>query len=175
MRCGLRVGVAGLSCECCTFSPAITTEDDFVVVRGEALLKDYSFRADHPNVEFVPLLRARALPGGPIDTRFYEAVKKQLLEELALGGRWNGLFLHMHGAANVVGLDDAEGDLLAAIREVVGSECLIAASYDLHGNVSPHVMENLNILTAYRTDPHVDADESRVGATTDLWAHSPTQ
>jgi microcystin degradation protein MlrC len=160
MRCGLRVGVAGLSCECCTFSPAITTEDDFVVVRGEALLKDYSFRADHPNVEFVPLLRARALPGGPIDTRFYKAVKKQLLGELALGGPWNGLLLHMHGAANVVGLDDAEGDLLAATREVVGSECLIAASYDLHGNVSPQVMRNLDILTAYRTAPHVDADET---------------
>jgi microcystin degradation protein MlrC len=38
-------------------------------------------------------------------------------------------------------MDDAEGDFLAALRQAVGPDCLIAASYDLHGNVSRRVKD----------------------------------
>ena len=62
----------------------------------------------------------------------------------------------MHGAAFIAGRQDAEGDLLTAIRAAVGQKCMIAASYDLHGNVSQRVMKNLDLLTAYRTAPHID-------------------
>jgi microcystin degradation protein MlrC len=62
----------------------------------------------------------------------------------------------MHGAVHVTGLEDAEGDLIAAIRAAVGPDCRIAASYDLHGNLSARVMCNLDLLSAYRTAPHVD-------------------
>ena len=57
----------------------------------------------------------------------------------------------MHGAANDYGRDYVEGDMLAAIRQLVGPDCLISASYDLHGNVSQRVIDSLDSLTAYRT------------------------
>ncbi len=150
------IGVAGLSCECCTFSPLLSAARDFIVSAGAELLANYGFFADYPDVHFTPLLRARALPGGSIEPAFYDQFKKRLLDELAQQGPWDGIFLDMHGAAHVDGRDDVEGDLLAAIRAVVGPNCLLAASYDLHGNLSPRVINALDLLTAYRTAPHLD-------------------
>ena len=152
----LHIGVAGLSCECCTFSPLLSGERDFMVSAGAELLANYGYFADYPDADFTPLSRARALPGGPIEPTFYDGFKKQVLDELAAHAPWDGIFLDMHGAANVYGRDDVEGDMLAAIRAVVGPSCLISASYDLHGNISPRVIDSLNILTAYRTAPHLD-------------------
>jgi microcystin degradation protein MlrC len=156
----MRIGIGGLSCECCTFSPLQSTATDFCVSRGDSLLGDYDFLSAYKGVEFVPLLRARALPGGPIDAGFYSEIKNELLERLVSGGPWDGLFLHMHGAANVAGVDDAEADLFASIRRVVGGNCLLGASYDLHGNVSAATAGCLDILTAYRTAPHTDEHDT---------------
>jgi microcystin degradation protein MlrC len=61
-------------------------------------------------------------------------------------------------------MEDAEGDWMTAVRDVVGPDCLIAASYDLHGNVSERVIAGLDILTAYRTAPHTDVDATRARA-----------
>ena len=153
-------GIAGLSCECCTFSPAITRGDDFVVLDGEALRRCYPFLEAQADVDVVPLIRARAIPGGSIDPGFYDDFKARLLAALDRNGPWDGLFLHLHGAAHVAGREDAEGDLVTAIRDAVGPACRIAASYDLHGNLSPAVMAGVDFLTAYRTAPHVDMAET---------------
>src|SRR5215207_145401 len=48
------------------------------------------------------------------------------------------------------------GDWIMSIREVVSNDCLISASFDLHGNISPRVVEHLNAMSAFRTAPHVD-------------------
>ena len=151
-----RIGIAGLSCECCTFSPLMSSASDFMLQSGGELLAAYPFLREYPHIDFVPLLRARALPGGSIDPSFYDRFAEQLLRELKAGRPWDGLFLPMHGAANVRGRFDIEGELLAAIREITGPETLISASYDLHGNVSDRVAQHLDILTAYRTAPHID-------------------
>ncbi len=155
------IGVAGLSCECCTFSPLLSGERDFVISTGEELLANYPFFADYPAVACTGLIRARAIPGGPIEPTFYDGFKAQLLDELAAHAPWDGIYLDMHGAANVYGRDDVEGDLLAAIRQVVGPDCLISASYDLHGNVSAQVVASIDLLTAYRTAPHLDYYETQ--------------
>ncbi|RJS83718.1 hypothetical protein CW706_05650 [Candidatus Bathyarchaeota archaeon] len=41
---------------------------------------------------------------------------------------------------------------------------MISASLDLHGNISPRLLEKTDILTAYRTAPHVDVEETRIRA-----------
>jgi len=156
----MRIAVGGFRIESCTFSPLLVREQDFHVLRGTRLLEAYPFRSKYSGVEFVPLINAGALPGGPVERSFYESVKDEFLQGLRERGPWDGLFLHMHGAVNVAGMDDAEGDLLVAIREAVGPACLIAASYDLHGNVSGRVMDCIDILSAYRTAPHVDGPET---------------
>jgi hypothetical protein len=132
----MRIGVGGLSCECCTFSPLLTTESDFLVFAGNELLERYDFLNDHRGVDFVPLEWARALPGGRIEQRFYEGFKARLIAKLHSAAPLDGLFLHMHGASFVDGMQDAEADLVSAIRAVAGPCCKISASYDLHWGAS---------------------------------------
>ena len=152
----MKIGIGGLHIESCTFSPLLSREEDFRILRGSDLLASYPFLASAADAVLVPILYARALPGGPIESGFYRRIKTEFLQMLAENGPFEGLFLHMHGAVYVEGLEDAEGDFLTAIRGVVGADCFIAASYDLHGNLSPRVMESLDFLSAYRTAPHID-------------------
>lgn len=152
----MKIGLGGFHIESCTFSPLLSCEEDFTILRGQDLLESYPFLASFPDVVPAPLARARALPGGPVEAGFYAKFKQEFLQQLVEAAPLDGLFLHMHGAVSVAGLEDAEGDLLTAVRGVVGEGCVIAASYDLHGNVSGRVVEALDFLTAYRTAPHVD-------------------
>jgi microcystin degradation protein MlrC len=57
-------------------------------------------------------------------------------------------------------MQDAEGDWYSAAREIVGPKCLISASYDLHGNISQRIIDNLDMLSAFRTAPHIDREET---------------
>ena len=151
----MRIAIGGIATESCTFSPLPTRLDDFTIQRGPAFLDRYPFLGEF-NAEFVPLLRARALPGGSVDPAAYQAIKAEFLALLQAAGPFDGVYLDMHGAMNVQGMDDAEGDWYAAVRAAVGPTVPIGASYDLHGNVSRRVVETLDVFSAYRTAPHVD-------------------
>lgn len=156
----MKIAIGGIATENSTFSIWHTSLAEFTVTRGEKMLERYPFIRQYEDVEFVPIIRARALPGGPVEPAAYDSVKSELLAGLKDRGPWDGVYLDMHGAMNVFGREDAEGDWMQSIREVVGPDCLMAASYDLHGNVSERVISNLDIFTAYRTAPHVDVMET---------------
>ncbi len=159
----MRIAIGGIAHESCAFSPLPTTLEDFRIVRpGDPEFSQlYPFLSRFPETRFQATLTAKAIPGGPIAAGAYAALKGELLEGLKALEPLDGLYLDMHGAMYVSGLEDAEGDLLAALRAVVGRDCLISASYDLHGNVSERVMSNLDLITGYRTAPHIDVLETR--------------
>jgi microcystin degradation protein MlrC len=52
--------------------------------------------------------------------------------------------------------DDGEGEILGRVREAVGPRVPIAASLDLHANVTRAMLSRADALVAYRTYPHVD-------------------
>ncbi len=132
-------------------------------LRGEAIAGDKSFAFVHErdDVTVLPLLYARSTPGGPIERATYDAFKAEFPERLKAALPLDGLHLVMHGAMYVAGMEDAEGDWIAAARDIVGPDCLIAASYDLHGNVSQPIIDRIDIFAAYRTAPHIDVFETR--------------
>ncbi len=68
----------------------------------------------------------------------------------------------MHGAMNVEGMDDAEGDWIANARSIIGPDIPLAVSYDLHGNVTQKIVDQIDIFAAYRTAPHIDVRETMV-------------
>lgn len=162
----MRIAITGIATENSTFSVSTTALDDFTILRGDAMLSRYPFLAQFDDITFVPLLRARALPGGPVGSEAYQQIKREMLALLRDQGPWDGVYLDMHGAMYMRGMEDAEGDWMESIRGVVGDGCLMAASYDLHGNVSQRVMDNVDLLTAYRTAPHVDVAETLERAVT---------
>jgi microcystin degradation protein MlrC len=161
----MRIAVGGIHTECSTYSPVLMAVEDFRVLRDADLLgADYFNFLDADGIEHVPLLHARAVPGGPVSHVAYEAFKAEFLAKLQAALPLDGLYLAMHGAINVEGMDDAEGDWISAARKVVGPDCPIAASYDLHGNVSQRIIDQLDIFAAYRTAPHIDVRETMVRA-----------
>lgn len=170
-----RIGIGGIAIESSTFSPLLSTRDDFTVLRGDAMQPRYPFlpgwrfrgRADFT---WLPCLHARALPGGAVTAETYAALKHELLDAIAANRPLDGFYLDIHGAMSVAGMDDAEGNLTTAIRELVGPDCIISAGMDLHGNVSPSLVEQVDLFTAYRHAPHIDALETRERACANLVA-----
>jgi microcystin degradation protein MlrC len=157
----MKIAIAGIAIESCTFSSHPTALDDFRLWRGADLLACYPFLTEYADVTFVPLLAARALPGGAVTRAAYEQIADEIVHGLDRLGPFQGVYLDMHGAMAVEGLDDAEADFYASVRAIVGRDALLSASYDLHGNVSEQIMHDLDLLTAYRTAPHTDMEETR--------------
>ncbi|MCL2490460.1 MAG: M81 family metallopeptidase [Propionibacteriaceae bacterium] len=155
-----RVGICGMSIEASTYCPHVSGEDSFTVRRGDDLLAYYDFldpgQPLRESARWVPLVHARSLPGGPVDPDFFDAIKDETVRRLR-DTTLDGLYFDIHGAMNVIGRQDAEGDLAAAVRAAVGPDVLISASMDLHGNVSRRLVENVDFLTCYRMAPHEDA------------------
>jgi microcystin degradation protein MlrC len=151
----------GIHIECSTYSRIRTRIEDFRVLAGQKLAgaAEFDFLQSYPH-RFSPTLYARAIPGGPVERLAYDTFKDQFLQSLQQLLPLDGLYLPMHGALYVEGMEDAEGDWISAARSLVGETCLICASYDLHGNLSRRIIDNLDMLSAYRTAPHIDVRET---------------
>ncbi|MFK7925671.1 MAG: M81 family metallopeptidase [Bacteroidia bacterium] len=167
-----RVAIAGLAIESSTFSPAQTHEEAFHARVGEDVFTFYPFMepdsVNRKRADWVPTLRAHALPGGIVTAEAYESLVNKTLTMLRENGPYDGLFFDIHGAMSVVGLDDPEGDFIERVREVVGTECIISTSMDLHGNVSLRLAQHSDLITCYRMAPHEDAIESKKRAVSNL-------
>ena len=106
-------------------------------------------------------MTARALPGGVVTKSAYESMVLQILQITQQTLPLDGLILDLHGAMNVEGMDDPEGDFVERIRNVVGEKTIISTTMDLHGNVSYDLIKNTDLITCYRMAPHEDAMESK--------------
>ncbi|SEN48355.1 Microcystin degradation protein MlrC, contains DUF1485 domain [Loktanella fryxellensis] len=157
----MRIATGGIHTECSTSSPVLMQPADFRVLRGDALIADPHFaflQGDAADV--VPLLHARAVPGGPLARATYDALKAEFMERLAAALPVDAVYLALHGAMHVDGMWDAEGDWIASVRDMVGPDMLIGCSFDLHGNVSQSIVDRIDIFAAYRTAPHIDVADT---------------
>ncbi|OQE27353.1 hypothetical protein PENSTE_c004G06951 [Penicillium steckii] len=164
------IAIAGLACETSTFSPARTSAAAFHPRRGEEIIEKYKFLQSGTPLgdaaNWQGALIGHALPGGTVTRSAFEKLAAEILSRLAdirLASEKGikGLWFDIHGAMCVEGMDDAEADLLRRIRGVVGSETIVSASMDLHGNVSRDLAHQIDIITCYRMAPHEDATESK--------------
>jgi len=158
---GKRVAFGGIQIECSTYSRIRTRMEDFTLKRGQELADDpfFSLLKAYP-YSFDPMLLATAVPGGPVERETYDELKAEFLRRITTLLPLDGLYLAMHGAMYVEAMQDAEGDWISAARQAVGKDCLITASLDLHGNLSRRVIDNLDMLSAFRTAPHIDREET---------------
>lgn len=159
----MRIAIGGISNENSNFSPILNRRADFSIITDEALLTSgrYPFLSNFSDVTFVPTLFGQSLPGGPIAADLYQQMKAGMLARLAAAGPLDGVYLDLHGAMFVEGMTDAEADLASAVRQAVGPDAFIAASMDLHGNISQAYVSQIDLITAYRTAPHRDTLETR--------------
>ncbi len=167
-----RIAIAGIAIESSTFSPALTEEAAFHAKYGNQVFNRYPFFDKNSplmgRAVWVPTLTGHALPGGAVTREAYESLVNKTLDSLKKHLPYDGLFLDIHGAMSVTGLDDPEGDFIVRIREVTGMKTIISTSMDLHGNVSWRLAKNSDLITCYRMAPHEDAMETKKRAVENL-------
>jgi microcystin degradation protein MlrC len=166
----MRIATGGISHETSTFAPTPTTLHDFETglgfFRGEGILSRFPGTnnctggflagAERHGFELVPLLWTFAYPGGLIRREAYETLKQEFLNRLAQAGPVDGVLLDLHGAMVVEGIEDGDGDFIAAVRRAVGPDCPIVATFDLHGNHTAARLEAATAILGFDTYPHVD-------------------
>jgi microcystin degradation protein MlrC len=156
----VRVFCATFYSETNTFSPLLTGYDEFrplaLAARGSP-----SFVAAFAPVHelggvVVGGFNRAALPGGTVIRAAYEALRKELLDDLAAHLPVDFVALNLHGAMVADGYLDCEGDVLARIRAIVGPSVPIVAALDPHAHLSAAMLSFADVLVAYREYPHTD-------------------
>ncbi len=173
----MKVVVGTMSHESNSFNPSLTQLEDFNPLYGPEIasaperlensgLKGIINVLEARDVDIVPLVFARACPGGLVAADAYESMKEVFLNGLKKAGKVDGVCLDLHGSMTVSTLQDAEGDLLASVRAVVGPDVPIVCVLDMHAMVTPQMIASADALVGYRTAPHVDVVETGERAAT---------
>jgi len=172
----MRLVTGGISHETSTFAPTPTRLSDFEagfgLFRGQAVIERFRGAnsctggfiagAERHGFELVPLLWTFAYPGGLIPRADYDALVRELIDRLTqarAAGPIDGVLLDLHGAMVVEGIDDGDGDLIAAVRRAVGADCPVVATFDLHGNHTQARLDAATAVVGFDTYPHVDMAE----------------
>ncbi|HEV2650709.1 MAG TPA: M81 family metallopeptidase [Rhizomicrobium sp.] len=120
------------------------------------VLAEWRAMAAAAGVTVIEGTAAAAQPGGRTLRSVYESLRDSLLAEIRAAGPLDMILLYLHGAMSAVGYDDCEGDLLAGIREITGARTVVGCELDLHCHLTQAMMENANVLIAYKEYPHTD-------------------
>ena len=169
----MRVFCASLATETNTFSPLRTDFSDF----------EQSFYAPpgkHPETPTLcsavfPVLRERAQsggfdliegtatwaePGGLLNKETWQRLKQEVLDQVKAALPLDGVVLGLHGAMIAEGCLDCEGVLIEAIRDIVGPDMVIGASFDPHSHLSRKRVDNADVITVFKEFPHTDFVEA---------------
>lgn len=167
----MRIAIGCIGHETNTFSPVKTSIDNFkggAYYIGEEIVA--AFRqtstitggvidsAEKLDMQLVPLLWTFATPSGTVEQTAYEILKAEFLDRLKRTGQIDGVLLDLHGAMVTEAIEDAEGDFIRAVREVVGP-LPIVVTLDLHANITAEMAESADIIIGFDTYPHVDCYE----------------
>ncbi len=167
-----RIAIGEFAHETNTFCPEPTTTEPFKEyqwLRGDEIIRTHGgnrtyiggmlARAAELGILAVPTFAAVAYPSGTITRAAYDEITGTLLAEIERAMPVDAVCLSLHGAGVAEGIDDLEGAVLAAVRACVGPDVPIAASLDLHGNITPLMLEKANGLFGNSYYPHTDSYE----------------
>ncbi|MBL0389353.1 M81 family metallopeptidase [Tumebacillus sp. ITR2] len=168
-----RIAVGILNQETNSFSPIGSTRDVWrVLMTGQEIMEQFpgsrtpvgTFMqiAKREGWELIPTLCAVAGSSGVTDREMYAWMRSQILEPIERE-RPDAVFLFLHGAMMAEGVDDVEGDLAVAVKQLIGDRPLLL-EMDLHGNITPEMVAHCDGVFAYDTNPHVDVVERAMEA-----------
>jgi microcystin degradation protein MlrC len=168
-----RIAILGFSIECNKFAP-VATEAHFGYFAGDDIIAEARLPAPRMLGEIpgfvadmdaagpwqpVGIAFAAAEPNGPVDhgffTRLIEAIETRLSAALPI----DAVYICEHGAAITTEDDDPDGVLFETVRRIVGPDVPVAATLDLHANISERMVSSIDAFIGYRTNPHLDMRE----------------
>jgi len=101
-------------------------------------------------------LLACAQPGRPTGADAYAFLKNEIIESLKRSLPVDAVLLFLHGAQVADGVEDCAGDILKAVRELVGPRMPVGVVFDLHGNISDDMVAHSDALLSCLEYPHGD-------------------
>ncbi len=165
----MRIFTACFAHESSAFSPIPTSIENFregllhrpsrgelVPIRLQAIECALTAKATERGYDVVESIGAAATPSGPTIRADFEALRDELLSDLRKAMPVDAVALFLHGAQLAEGYDDCEGEILRAVREIVGPEVPIGAEIDLHGNITEAMMAHATLIIACKEYPHTD-------------------
>lgn len=114
------------------------------------------------NWEVVESLCAFAQPAGKTTRMVYEGFREEILADLRAAMPVDAVLLSLHGAMVADGYDDAEGDLLVQVRQLVGPNVPIGAEFDLHANAGKAKLETPDAVVFFKEYPHTDVRDRAI-------------
>ncbi len=99
---------------------------------------------------------AYAMPGGPVPHKVYEALRDEILDQLREALPVDIVALGLHGAMVSDRIDDCEGDLLAHVRALVGTQVAVGAELDCHAHLTKGMQDAADVLVFFKEYPHTD-------------------
>ena len=171
-----RVAVLGFSIECNKFAPP-ATKAHFLArtyLEGEAIIEEA--RGATPTMlpetpgfvaamdaagpwQPVGIALAMSEPNGPVEHAFFAELLDTIARRLTAALPVDGVYICAHGAALTTEEDDPEGVLFETVRQIVGPDVPVVATFDLHANVSDRMVDLIDAFIGYRTNPHLDMRE----------------
>lgn len=170
----MRIAVGQLWQESNTFNPIPTTRagfEHFGIVRGPELVERMadtnelggfiqSLRSWPEKPEIVGLLRLPAWPGGVITSDTFAWIRQEMTDALRRALPVDAVLLALHGAMVAEQTPDVEGEVLHALREIIGPSVPLVATLDLHANITERMVRAADALVLYHTAPHIDVFET---------------
>lgn len=160
-----KIFMGGFHLESNTSNPVKLEAADFFTKRGEELLEYFSEVTGlirDAGFEPVPSVYAEStcVAGGVLSLEGYRAFAQEIIDDIPLDGSLSGVWLYLHGSMQVEFIGSGEAFLVSAIREKVGPNVPISVALDFHGNITYTLTRMANLITGYRTAPHVDIPQT---------------
>lgn len=164
----MRIAVAEIAQETDSFSPMVADVTDFEAYGlyfGNELLERMPgvgpiggflevAAAEQGDLQILPLVRAFGSAGGTITAATLGFLTDRLIADLKQSLPLDGVFMSLHGAAASEQIDDVEGHVLQAVRNVVGPDVPIVVALDHHANITRQMVACANALIGHETQPH---------------------
>ena len=159
-----KIFVTGISQESNSFNPLMSCYDDFLILRGQAFRENLGIQTliKH-GFEVVESVFAKAVPGGILRFDDFLKLAGEMLDPLERhmsSDKIDGVLLLMHGALEVELIGSGETFVLSRVREMVGPDVPVSAALDMHANITYTFACICNIVTGFRTAPHIDVPET---------------
>jgi microcystin degradation protein MlrC len=169
----MRIAIGSLMQESNSFSPlptTVATFESYYVYRGDEILTRYGdARTEVPGflailkeagAEPVPLLAAYAAASGTVTRAAFNTLVGEMEERLRAAGQVDGLLLALHGALVVEDQPDGDGEIIERMRRILPAGAPVGVSLDLHGHLTPLMLQPDVFHIGYREYPHIDMYET---------------
>ncbi|MBE7087752.1 MAG: M81 family metallopeptidase [Clostridiales bacterium] len=156
-----KIIVASFQCESNSKAKLHPSIADFEYFKGQDIFKKLAVKEifEQAGFEAVPSVYAVALPSATVTEDVYFHFEKQIMQTVNENPDAEGVFIWFHGSMEVDNIGSGELYLLKEIRKVVSRDCLIAISLDAHANITDELCDYADIISGFKTVPHIDQVE----------------